>query len=120
MRLIVSRKGFTEQALSLATHEGIGCLSLLPDDPAQCGFSVGEMWYGMIRVWRDVYLSIQFASPNAPIATFDSEGVRSAGKSVMLWFLKELFTTHCGPANDVGSLLRQEGGPESPSSQAWR
>jgi hypothetical protein len=93
LRLMVWRKGFTEQALSLAKHEGIGCLSLLPEDPAQCGFSIGEMWYGIIRIWTDVRLTIHFASPTAPIATFDGEHVKYAGKPVMLWFLRELFTT---------------------------
>ncbi len=36
-RLMVSRKGFTDQALNLARHEGIGCLSLLPNDPNHLG-----------------------------------------------------------------------------------
>src|SRR5213592_3911622 len=31
LRLMVSKKGFTEQALKLAKHENIGCLSLLPE-----------------------------------------------------------------------------------------
>ena len=31
LRLIVSRKGFTKQALTLAKHENTGCLSLLPE-----------------------------------------------------------------------------------------
>ena len=44
LRLMVSRKGFTDQALKLAVHEGIGCLSLLPDDPKQVGCGGGETW----------------------------------------------------------------------------
>ena len=46
--LMVSRKGFTPQALELAKHEHIGCLSLLPDDPVQAGFSIGCMFYAVI------------------------------------------------------------------------
>jgi hypothetical protein len=35
---MVSKKGFTKQALRLAQHESIGCLSLLPNNPEQVGW----------------------------------------------------------------------------------
>lgn len=94
LRIMVSRNGFTKQALRLAVHEGIGCLSLLPKDSEQVGFSIGDMWYGVIRKWTDISLTIQFALPMAPIPTFNAASVRLKGKPVANWFLKELFTTY--------------------------
>jgi hypothetical protein len=100
LRLMVSRKGFTEQALKLAKHEHIGCLSLLPEDPAQVGFSIGDMWYGVLRLWTNVRLVIHFTVARAPIATFDSNTVKWKGKPVVNWFLKELFTTYAEEAKE--------------------
>jgi hypothetical protein len=91
---MVSKKGFTEQALNLAKHENIGCISLLPEDPKQVGFSIGDMWFGVVSVWTKVRLQIHFALPPAPMATFDSSTVKWDGKPVINWFLRELFTTH--------------------------
>lgn len=48
MALMVSKKGFTRQALTIAKHEGVGTLSLLPNDPADAGFSIGVRWYGRV------------------------------------------------------------------------
>lgn len=94
LRIMVSKRGFTEQALKLAKHENIGCLSLLPEEPAQVGFSIGDMWYGVIRKWTDVRLVVHFATTPSPVATFASNTVMWNGKLVINWFLKELFTTH--------------------------
>jgi hypothetical protein len=94
LRLVVSRKGFTKQALQLARHEYIGCLSLLPDNPEQVGFSVGNMWYGVIRMWSNIRLTVHFQSKCPPISNFDSSTVKWKGKKVINWFLKELFTTY--------------------------
>lgn len=94
LRLMVSRKGYTKKALKVAKHENIGCLSLLPDDPNQVGFSIGDMWYGVIQMWTNVRLTIHFALDSSPIATFNADSVRWNGKSVANWFLRELFTTY--------------------------
>ena len=94
LRLMVSRKGFTEQALTLAKHEHIGCLSLLPEDPAQVGFSIGDMWYGVIRIWTNVRLVVHFAKSPAPIVSFRISTVKWKGKQGVNWFLKELYTTY--------------------------
>ena len=63
IKLMVSKKGFTQQALRLARHDGIGCLSLLPNDTHQCGFTVGEWWYGVISRWTDFTLLVTWADP---------------------------------------------------------
>jgi len=81
--MIVSKKGFTKQALKLAKHENIGCLSLLPEDSAQVGFSIGDMWYGVIRMWTNMRLVIHFAVTPAPMATFDASTVKWSGKPVI-------------------------------------
>ncbi len=94
LRLMVSRKGFTKQALKLAKHENIGCLSLLPENPEQVGFGIGDTWYGVILMWRNVRLMIYFASKPSPISTFDANTVKWEGKPVVNWFKKQLFTTY--------------------------
>lgn len=94
LRIIVSKKGFTKQALKLAKHENIGCLSLLPEDPEQVGFSIGDMWYGVIRMWTSIRLAIHFAVTPPPVDTFQSGSVKWKGKPVINWFVKELYTTH--------------------------
>lgn len=91
---MVAKKGFTEQASKLAKHESIGCLSLLPADPKQVGFSIGEMWYGVVCLWSDIRLIIHFAAAPAPMATCDANTVKLNGKPAINWFLRELFTTH--------------------------
>lgn len=96
LRLIVSRRGFTKQALQLAKHENIGCLSLLPDHSEQVGFSIGDMWYGIIRKWTNIRLFVNLATPSISLPAFDPHTVKWKGKPVANWFLKELFTTYGG------------------------
>jgi hypothetical protein len=96
LRLIVSRKGFTKQALNLAKHENIGCLSLLPDNPEQVGFSIGDIWYGVIDLWTNLRLRVHFAAKENPttLSTFDANTVKWQGKPVINWFTRELYTTY--------------------------
>jgi hypothetical protein len=91
---MVSKKGFTKQALKLAKHEYIGCISLLPADPRQASFSIGSMWYGVLQKWTDCRLILHFPSPGPSVAPFNSESVKWGGMPVVNWFLKELFTTY--------------------------
>jgi hypothetical protein len=100
LRIMVSKKGFTQQALKLAKHENIGCISLLPDDPDQAGFSIGEMWYGVIRRWSKIRLNVHFAIDPAPILTFDSGKVYWEGKPVVNWFKRELITKYGEETNE--------------------
>jgi len=97
LRLIVSRKGFTKQALTLAKHENVGCLSLLPDNPEQVGFSIGDMWYGVVYLWTNIRLIVvHFATDETPssLPTFDTNTVKWQGKPVINWFIRELCTTY--------------------------
>src|SRR5262249_32271993 len=94
LRLMVSRKGFTPQALQLAKHEHIGCLSLLPGDNNQVGFSVGETWYGIISRWEDIHRSFDVAGTQPEIRGFDASTVRYNDKPAINWFLREMYTTY--------------------------
>ena len=94
-RLIVSRRGFTDQALRLARHEGIGCLSLLPHDPKQVGFGIGDTWYGRLYKWGKAYLTVYLADEAADLPEhFESHSVKWNGQPVIEWFEKEFFTTY--------------------------
>lgn len=94
IQIMVSKKGFTKQALQLAKHENIGCLSLLPTPSEQVGFSIGDVWYGVISKWTRVRLEIHFAIQATPLPTVDANTARWKGKSASKWFLRELFTTY--------------------------
>lgn len=104
IRIIISKKGFTKSALKLAKHENIGCLSLLPEDPMQAGFSIGDMWYGEIQTWENARLIINFAISPDPITTFNPNAVKWNNKPIGLWFLRELIATH-GDKQTEGTYL---------------
>ena len=94
LKIMVSTRGFTEQALRLAKSEGIACLSPLPSDPEKVGFSIGDTWYGVIKQWKVMRLTLHFAMPTAPISDFDIGSVKFDGKAVINWFVRELFTKY--------------------------
>jgi hypothetical protein len=106
LRLMVSKRGFTEQALALAKHEHIGCLSLLPADPKQTGFSIGDMWYGVISKWTDIRLIVFSVNDAEAPAEFVSGAVKWQGIPVINWFLKELFTTDRDKTKEGGICIR--------------
>jgi hypothetical protein len=91
-RVMVSRKGFTPQALELAKHEFIACFSLLPENPDLAGFSIGDWWYGKIRRWGSVRLHVNFTGTTVPTNDFKTEEVKWQGKPVEQWFIKELLS----------------------------
>jgi hypothetical protein len=94
LRIVVSKKGFTKQALTLAKHENIGCLSLLPEAPEQVGFSVGQMWYGVIRKWTHLRLALHIPDTPVQIAEVDIQSIKFNSKPVINWFIKELLTKY--------------------------
>jgi hypothetical protein len=94
VRLMVSSRGFTEQALRLAAFEHVECLSLLPNDPMAAGISFGHFWYGRVRRWTDWQLTIYFPIHSAPVPSVSSNAVLWRGLPVLRWFLRELFTVY--------------------------
>jgi len=101
LRVMVSRKGFTPQALKLAKHENIGCLSLLPDNSEQVGFSIGDMWYGVYAIWTKMRLRVLPVSETTHFGRINAFNVKWAGKPVMNWFIRELFLTY-GDLTEAG------------------
>ncbi len=106
LRIMVSRKGFTEQALRLAKYEHIGCISLLPASATQVGFSIGDFWYGILSRWEDVRLTIHFPMDTSSITTFNANTVKYDGKQFIKWFLRELITNH-GDESEEGEYALQ-------------
>ena len=105
LRLIISKKGFTDQALKTAKHENVGCLSLLPQDPKQLGFNIGNMFYGVIKTWEILKIDIHFAVSPCPFKTFNINTVKWKDKAVINWFWKELFTTYCDENEETTHVL---------------
>jgi len=100
---MVATKGFTEQALKLAKHDGIGCFSLLPDDPKQVGFSIGEYWYGSVFAWTTVRIALHLADGQSPpLEPWEPRALRYDGKPVINWIQQELHSTYqseCTPGD---------------------
>lgn len=94
VRVFVSRNGFTPQALRLAKHENIACLSLFPSEPSLTGLSVGETWFGKLSRWSTFQLTVHFDTSPAPLQAFDLLSVLWNGKPVVNWFAREFLTKH--------------------------
>jgi hypothetical protein len=93
LRLMVSPKGFTKPALEQAKDGGVGVYSLLPDDPADAGFSVGVLWYGRLCRWDQVQMIVRFDGADPP-SSYNFQEMLYSEKPVINWFLKELSTTY--------------------------
>jgi hypothetical protein len=111
LRCMVSRKGFTKQALTVARHEGIECLSLLPDDPKAVGYSIGEWAYGRKYWWDNIRMHFHFPGTVPPIAGCDLMKVKWQGKSISNWIFKELNQIHVKNLNSLkpGTATAPEG-----------
>jgi hypothetical protein len=91
--LMVSKMGFTTQAMRLAIHEGIGTLSLLPNDPTnekETGFTVGIRAYAEVWSWAGFGCRV-LLSNGSDIA---GDKIYYKKQSVIEWFMKELSTTY--------------------------
>jgi Restriction endonuclease len=109
LRCMVSKKGFTKQALTVARHEGIECLSLLPDDPKAAGYSIGEWAYGR-KYWRDnIRMHIHFTNTVPPIAGFDAMKVKWQDKALGNWVFKQLNQVNVKNLNNLSGATALEG-----------
>jgi hypothetical protein len=109
LRLMVSRTGFTKSALELALKEGIGCLSLVPKDHDQVGWSIGSYAYGKLGRWVEPLLGLGFAVSPSPLpeevaARLSTQSVLWQGLPVVHWFLREMFANH-GLEKQPGTYL---------------
>jgi Restriction endonuclease len=92
LRLMVSPKGFTKSALQQAKDAGVGVFSLLPDDPADAGFSVGVLWYARVYQWDQFEMKVHFEEKSP--GSYNFQEMLYLEKPVINWFLKELSTTY--------------------------
>jgi len=92
--LMVSKMGFAEPGLRMAKHEGVGALSLLPDDPIDAGFSVGILCYAKRYEWDRYEVSVYGKAAGSLEVVTDFRSVLLDGKPVLDWFAKELSTTY--------------------------
>lgn len=87
---IVSKKGFTSSALTLARHYNIGTLSLLPEDKEISGFALGWPAYAEIWLWKDIGMSVVANKYTQPPATANVFNIYYDDKNVIGWFLRKL------------------------------
>jgi hypothetical protein len=104
LKLMVSRLGFTKQALKVAKHENIRCLSLLPGDYDQTGLNLKVTCYAQIWSWADITLSLVPDRPD--IAGISANDVLLGGKTVLELFdndLEQNFPTYTtlGPVRRI-------------------
>jgi hypothetical protein len=94
LKIMVSRLGFTRQALKVAKHESIICLSLLPGDYGQTGLKLDMTSYAQIWEWTDIKLAIE--DPDIPLGLgeYTADDVLFGGQPILNLFLKELATTY--------------------------
>jgi hypothetical protein len=94
--LMVSRNGFTQTALELAKHHGIGTFSLIPGRLGESGVSLGAPWYVTIIGWRDLRFTAYTAPGQSLPAGFDAARLIVGGQSILDWFWHKLGADHKG------------------------
>lgn len=101
VRIVVSRKGFTKQALKLARNENIGCLSLVPDNAAVCGFHIGSFWKGLLFEWGASKVKLIPSTGTEIKSSFDLLALRKNELSIVGWFIEKI-NTEFENAKDAG------------------
>lgn len=93
-RIMVSKKGFSKPAIELASKSGVGTLSLIPDDPAESGWSIGTTWYAKVHRWEKMQIFVEFDHAAPQLEQFQMEEVLWQGKPVTEFFFKLFSTTY--------------------------
>jgi hypothetical protein len=93
-RIMFSRMGFTDQALQLARHEHIACLSLLPNDTHQGGYPFEATAFAKFWRWESMDMVLTPQNPDVVLPAYEVPHVLYEGKQVAAWFLNELLTTY--------------------------
>jgi hypothetical protein len=91
--LLVSRKGFTKQAIELARHHGIGTFSLLKRDTEKYGLVVGVPAYGEIYFWNAFKVTLHYPLSAAAPGAFELDELAYDGCPVGDWIISELHRT---------------------------
>jgi len=103
--LMVSKMGFSEPGLRAAKHEGVGTLSLLPDDPIDAGFSVGIICYANRYEWGPFNFGLYRKEKNEPRGVSDLRSITLDGKPVIAWFAKQLSITYMNATGPEPTLI---------------
>jgi hypothetical protein len=104
LKIMVSRLGFTKQALKVAAHENIRCLSLLASDEGQTGLKLRATCYARIWSWTNIRFALV---PDYPgIVRCAADKVLFGGKPVLELFDNDLETnfpayTTVGPVKRI-------------------
>jgi hypothetical protein len=101
LTLLVSRKGFTKQALELAEDYGIGTFSLLKAETEEHGLVVGVTTYAEVFAWEGVLVTVHFAGAERPLMPMAMEDISLRGRPVLDWIVRELHSTR-GKVTVVG------------------
>jgi hypothetical protein len=94
VKIMVSRLGFTSQALTVAKHEKVICLSLLPGDYGQTGLTLTMTAYAQIWEWADILFGLDDADTSTQLGEYTADDVLLNGRPVLDLFLRELGTTY--------------------------
>jgi hypothetical protein len=103
--MMVSKMGFSEPGLRAAKHEGVGTLSLLPDDPIDAGFSVGIICYANRYEWGPFNFGLYGKEKNEPRGASDLRSITLYGRPVIAWFAKQLSTTYMNATGPEPTLI---------------
>ena len=92
--VMVSRAGFSKDAISLAKDHDIGTLSLLPDGSSDVGFAVGFQSYAGVYGWDSVDMTLYFKDNLGSSGIIESDSVLYEGRRVFDWFKNKLVNEH--------------------------
>jgi hypothetical protein len=92
--VMVSRAGYTREAISLAKDSGIGTLSLLPEEGSDIGFAIGFQSYVRFFEWTRLDVTVQAKGDLKLDGPLDIDSLKYEERSIVDWFKKKLSTDH--------------------------
>ncbi len=104
-KILMSRNGFTKQALHQCEHNGIQALSLLNNDPTNNKFFIGVRWEVDIISWGQVSSILHFEKNPDPQITFNANDIKIKGKRVLDWFTNYLIQREKVVSKEFGWVI---------------
>ena len=92
--VMVSRAGFSKDAISLAKDHDIGTLSLLPDSNSDVGFAVGHQSFAEIYGWDSVNMTLYFKDNLGSSEIIEIDSILYEGRKIFDWFKDKLLKEH--------------------------
>lgn len=106
LKVIVSRRGFSESAVEKAQKYGIETLSLLPDEGAAEGFMVGTISIADVFNWSQIALHPHYEESPPPTLAFEVDDVLYEGQKAIEWFTNELIKNYSAHEEEGDVCLR--------------